>query len=66
MRHSHVEFEFVAFEHPDPYASLLTMSEKASFDHIDRGPDRRNSEKHGDRALSVIGDERVTVTAEEV
>ena len=40
--------------------------EKEVFDHVEGGPDRRHSEKHGDRALSVIGGERVTVTAEEV
>ena len=44
------------------------MADKAAFDHVDGGAGRRLSEKHehGDRALSVIGEERVTVTAEEV
>lgn len=44
------------------------MTDKAGFDHVDGTTDPRFSEKHehGDRALAVIGEERVTVTAEEV
>lgn len=41
------------------------MSEKAGMDHYDakHGVDEV---KHGDRALQIIGDERVTLTDEDV
>lgn len=44
------------------------MTEKPIFDKIDGVAGRGSLEKHedGDRALSIIGGERVTVTAEEV
>lgn len=54
-------------------ASLTSheMSEKGGLDHFDHGhketvvhPD--DIARHGDRALSLIGDERVTLTDEEV
>lgn len=47
------------------------MSEKIGLDHFEHGhketvihPD--DVARHGDRALSLIGDERVTLTDEEV
>ncbi len=51
--------------------SLATMDEKASLDAVE---ETRNSsqhgmtkaDKHGDRALAIIGGERVTLTEEEV
>lgn len=47
------------------------MSEKMVFDDVEKAGrnDSLHSEvamKHGDRALAIIGDERVTVTEEEV
>ena len=51
------------------------MDEKADFDRMEKGPQRlshrhndarRESARHGDRALSLIGDERVTLTEEDV
>jgi hypothetical protein len=47
------------------------MSEKANFDFVD-GRHKETvvhhnyAARHGDRALSIIGDERVTLTEEEV
>lgn len=44
------------------------MTEKAALEYIDGGAQLVSPEKdgHGDKALAVIGDERVVVTAEEV
>ena len=44
------------------------MTEKSTLEYIDGGAQLVNPEKdgHGDRALSVVGDARVVVTAEEV
>ena len=51
------------------------MDEKADFDQFEKGRSLTPKDhvlhhddmaKHGDRALSVIGDERVTLTEEEV
>ena len=51
------------------------MDEKANFDRLEKGRQhssakdstvRHDASKHGDRALSIIGDERVTLTEEEV
>jgi hypothetical protein len=47
------------------------MSEKGNFDFVDgrhkeRVVHHNEAARHGDRALSIIGDERVTLTEEEV
>lgn len=45
------------------------MAEKGEMDHVE-APDRqardRSKFEHGDRALAVIGDERVVVSEEDV
>lgn len=45
-------------------AKASRMSEKATFDQVEKTG--HHDSKHGDRALSVIGDQRVTLTEEEV
>ena len=53
------------------FLTSYKMSEKGALDHFEHGhketgvhPD--DIVKHGDRVLSIIGDERVTLTDEEV
>lgn len=52
----------------DDKASHLAHSEDVESGHLSKDSiqQRRESVKHGDRALAIVGDERVEVTEEDV